>query len=173
MSKHNQNVDIFLSQNSRNNWFFNLYSLIWYHQHGIKHLFIATKNMNYVACIHNYLQHLITVKNGLTDCYVARDGFIANSLLFITIWYEATILLFIERKHLWYAKYILDCIGPLIIVNRSIILLFEMISNCKSNKSAATKTDLSSFANNYILFCVSARLNCHLTDIKKWILNFG
>ena len=104
---------------------------------------------------------------------LARDNLIANNALFITIWYRAKNLRFIELKHLRYAKYILDYITPLIIVNRSIILLFEMISNYKSNKSAASRTDLSSFANNYILFCVSARLNCHLTNIKIWILNFG
>ena len=115
---------------------------------------------------------LILYNHFSVNC-LARDHFMANNALFITIWYRAKNLLFIALKHLRYAKYILDYITPLIIVNRSIILLFEMISNYKSNKSAASRTDLSSFANNYILFCVSARLNCHLTNIKIWILNFG
>ena len=139
----------------------------------LNQLIILRQNMKCDCLSYLRIYNSLILYNHFSVNCLARDHFMANNALFITIWYRAKNLLFIALKHLRYAKYILDYITPLIIVNRSIILLFEMISNYKSNKSAASKTDLSSFANNYILFCVSARLNCHLTNIKIWILNFG
>ena len=71
MSKHNQNVDIFETKFQKQlmfqSIFLDLISSTWYQTSfyskekfsGVFHCTIK----NYVACIHNYLQHLIAVEN--------------------------------------------------------------------------------------------------------------